>query len=348
MKTSTILLFFGLSIFFMACHKTSFVPDEQLNPDEAYGFAGKSVANYDGKDTQCIPLNEMGARRYYGYVGGFYPRGMNVPFGKYAADLDSINRTVTGLDTFGIPRPRGGQIVIAAVGACLSGAPIMGMRLRQGDSGTIENTNYVNFEFGGTSYDKIAEPNSGFWGHVATKIVEQHATYRQVQLAWIVSEDSTTVTDFPDRALIAKENLKNAIRTLKIKFPNLKILYFLGRPYTWDSTYLHTGGEGKIKNLRSRNPAPYHQGWAEKWVLEDQINGDPGLNYKGPNAVAPILTWGSYQWTYKTRPNLDGFQWKPHDTTDGLHPNDKGKDKLAQYLWNFFYHDPYTSIWFRK
>lgn len=348
MKTSVILVSLCLAVFFMACQKTSFLSEDSQNTDAPYGYDGKSMMNYTGKDTICIPLNEMGTHRYYGFIGGFYPLGSNVPTGQYAKDLDSINRTVTGLDTAGIQRPRGGQIVIAAVGACLSGAPVMGMRYREGDSNTVTNTNYVNFEFGGTSYDQISNPNSGFWQHVVTKIVEQNTTYKQVQMAWIVSEDSTTVTDFPDRALIAKENLKSAIRMLKVKFPNLKILYFLGRPYTWDSTYIHTGGEGKIKNLRSRNPAPYHQGWAEKWVLEDQINGDPGLNYKGPNAVAPILTWGFYEWTNKTRPNLDGFQWKPNDTSDGLHPNNQGKEKMAKYLWNFFYHDPYTAVWFRK
>ncbi len=342
MKTSIILTALVMAGTFTACHKTSFVAEQ--NDAGAYGSTGKSFAG-DVPDTMCIPINEMGSQTYLGYQGGFYPNGATVPQGQYAADLDSINKTIWGLDTAGNRRNKAGTIVIGGIGACLSGAPISGLRRRKKNPNTVLNINWVNFEAGGqgASWEDIADPNSNLWDYISQKIVYQNTTYKQVQMLWMTTDDSSTVTDWPTRPLIAKENIKSAARTLKMKFPNLKILYMVGRPYTWDLAL-----DGKITNVRSRNPAPYHQGWAEKWAIEDQINGDPGMAYNGPNAVAPILTWGEYQWTHAKAPNADGFFWLPSDTRDGLHPTDEGKDKIAQYFWNFFYTDPYASQWFLR
>lgn len=345
MKTSVLLSALAIGGIFTACHKTSFV--EQIDAD-VYGSTGKSFANADGlaTDTICIPLNEMGDTTYRGFQGGFYPNGATTPQGQYAADLDSINKTIWGLDTAGNRKNKAGTIVIGGVGVCLSGAPVNGLRRRKRNPIAIQNINFVNFEYGGAAYQYVADPNSTYWQHVALKMPSQNTTYKQVQMLWLTSDDSTSITDFPQRPLIAKENIKAAVRTLKIKFPNLKIVYFVGRPYTYNLS--DTTGTGKIMNSRSRNPAPYHQGWAEKWALEDQINGDPGLAYKGPNAVAPILTWGAYEWTQGKLPNADGFTWYPSDTRDGLHPTDGGKDKIAQYFWNFLTTDPYTTQWYLR
>ncbi len=347
MKTSLIAISaIVMAGFLTSCHKTAFIEEHQTEPG-IYGSTGRSFSAAEIFDTACYPLNKMDTITYYGFQGGFYPNGYNTPQGQYAADLDSINHTIWGLDTAGNRKNKAGQIVIGGVGACLSGAPVNGLRRRKQNPNTVLNINYVNFEFGGASFEHVADPNSTYWAHVDAKMPSQNTTYKQVQMLWLVTDDSSTITAFPDRALIAKENIKAAARTLKIKFPNLKILYLLGRPFTWDSAAMHSV-TGKIMNVRSKNPAPYNQGWAEKWAIEDQINGDPSVAYKGPNAVAPIITWGQYQWTRGTEPNLDGFQWLPTDTRDGLHPTDAGKDKMAQYLWNFFYTDPYTTVWFLR
>lgn len=343
MKTSTFALTAILMTgVFTSCHKSSFL-DDQAAPNQ-YGSTGRSFAGADITDTACYPLNNMGSHTYYGFQGGFYPNGYNMPQGQYAADLDSISHTIWGLDTAGVRKNKAGQIVIGGVGACLSGAPVNGLRRRKNNPNTIQNINYVNFEFGGASFEHLADPNGSYWGHVDAKMSSQNTTYKQVQILWMITDDSSAITAFPDRALIAKENIKAAARTLKIKFPNLKILYLMGRPFTWDSAAIHS----KVMNVRSKNPAPYNQGWAEKWAIEDQINGDPSVAYKGPNAVAPIITWGQYQWTRGTEPNLDGFQWLLTDTSDGLHPTNTGKDKMAQYLWNFLFTDPYTTVWFLR
>ncbi|MBS1731368.1 MAG: hypothetical protein JSS67_11445 [Bacteroidetes bacterium] len=342
MKTSVLLCLLGIGLFISSCHKTSFV--DNSSDDGTYGFAQNTSDFRLESDTICIPINEMYNRTYFGYHGGFYPNRGRVPSGQYATDLDSINGTIFGLDTAGNRVNKAGQIVIGGVGACLSGAPVNGLRRRKNNPNTIQNINYVNFEFGGASFEHLADPNSTYWQHVDEKMSSQNTTYKQVQMLWICTDDSSSITDWPTRPLIAKESIKAAARTLKIKFPNLKILYMIGRPYTWDMS----DTLGKISNVRSRNPAPYHQGWAEKWAIEDQINGDPGVAYKGPNAVAPIMTWASYQWTQGKKPNADGFAWYPSDTRDGLHPTDAGKDKLAQFLWNFLYNDPYTTKWFLR
>ena len=51
-----------------------------------------------------------------------------------------------------------------------------------------------------------------------------------------------------------------------------------------------------VTQLTNKEPCPYYNGWACKFMIEDQINGVPGTEYKGDSAVAPLVTWGWYEW----------------------------------------------------
>jgi hypothetical protein len=91
--------------------------------------------------------------------------------------------------------------------------------------------------------------------------------------------------------------------------------------------------------------------WSVKWLIEDQINGDPTLNYdpaRGP-VTAPWLSWGPYFWTYGdgTPRTYDGFTWTCADISgDHLHPSDSGCSKYSDLLMNFFKNDSTTAPWF--
>ena len=43
--------------------------------------------------------------------------------------------------------------------------------------------------------------------------------------------------------------------------------------------------DAKVKHME---PRAYLNGWGTKFVIERQINGDPELSFKGPDAKAPI------------------------------------------------------------
>ena len=115
----------------------------------------------------------------------------------------------------------------------------------------------------------------------------------------------------------------------------MKLLYF-GR-----TTTFHKNDTPNIE------PCPYYNGWAQKFVIEDQINGVAGTKYKGANAVAPLVTWGWYEWADGTNiPRQDGFTWQESDTEDGLHATDAGEDTLSSRFQNFLLTDPYANIWY--
>jgi hypothetical protein len=97
-----------------------------------------------------------------------------------------------------------------------------------------------------------------------------------------------------------------------------------------------------------REPAPYFFGWACKWAIEDQINGVPGTEYKGSNPVAPMITWGFYEWADSLPRTTDAFYWRFSETSDGLHANAAGLDTLSTRFQNFLLTDQNASTWYAE
>ncbi len=85
-----------------------------------------------------------------------------------------------------------------------------------------------------------------------------------------------------------------------------------------------------------------------KQLIEDQINGDPELQYEGPGMNSPWLSWGAYLWADGTTPRSDGLVWLcPEDFgADGVHPSMTGREKVAQLLLDHFTTDSTSCPWF--
>ncbi len=90
-------------------------------------------------------------------------------------------------------------------------------------------------------------------------------------------------------------------------------------------------------------------GFAVKWLIEDQLKGDPALNYdpaKGP-VKAPWLSWGPYLWANGTTKRTGGLFYEESDfASDGTHPSPKGQRKVADLLLHFFKTDATAKPWF--
>ena len=128
------------------------------------------------------------------------------------------------------------------------------------------------------------------------------------------------------------------MQMLKSKFPNLKLVYLSSRTFAGWAT-------GTL------NPEPYawYSGWAVKRLIEDQINGVSSLNYTGTQPQSAWLGWGPYFWTEGAKPREDGVTWLQSDyQTDGVHPSNSGRIKVANMLLQFFSTDPTTAPWFLK
>jgi hypothetical protein len=99
----------------------------------------------------------------------------------------------------------------------------------------------------------------------------------------------------------------------------------------------------------SPEPVAFETGFAVKWLIEKQINGDPALNFdpeKG-DVLAPYLSWGPYLWIDGENERSDGRVWLAEDMAeDCTHPSASGNQKVAEMLYEFFMTDS-TSAWFR-
>ena len=186
------------------------------------------------------------------------------------------------------------------------------------------------------SYNSIINPNDPYWNHVNTVLLASRINAKQVQVIYLESEDSTDTREFPGRPYLVRDEIEQALRICKAKFINLKLVYLLGRTTTFNVTAIH-----------NKEPCPYYNGWAAKFVIEDQINGVAGTQYKGDSAVAPMVTWGFYQWTNGSNvPRSDGFVWQESDTEDGIHATAAGQDTLASRFQRFLLTDSVASVWY--
>jgi len=127
---------------------------------------------------------------------------------------------------------------------------------------------------------------------------------------------------FPTSARDLQKYISAMLRTMHRRYPNLKVVYLSSRAYAGYAT----------KRL---NPEPfaYESAFAVRWVIQDQIAGEPALNFdpsKG-QVKAPLLLWGPYLWA-------DGIAGRGCD--------DLVWEKSAKVMLEFFKTDPTTKPWF--
>jgi hypothetical protein len=199
----------------------------------------------------------------------------------------------------------------------------------------------VNGAQSGVDASGWANPNSSAWTIVLARLQNAGLTAKQVEVVWL--KEALAYPQHYGGFLPAAQKLQTDLeaiaRNLKTKFPNVKIAYLSSRTHAFTTKGL--------------NPEPYayESGFADKWTIQDQINGVGNLNWdptKGP-VVAPLLSWGSYLWANGTNPRSDGFTWTLNDVAADLtHPSASGITKIGKMLLAFFKTDPTTTPWFLR
>jgi len=166
-------------------------------------------------------------------------------------------------------------------------------------------------------------------------------TRAQVQAVWLKEADPGPDEGWPGYAKKLQGELARIMRLMRGRFPNLKLVYLSNRIY---------GGWAKTR----LNPEPYayETGFAVKWVVEQQIKGDPELNFdpaRGP-VKAPWMSWGPDLWANGSTPRKDGYHYVEGDlrADDGTHEEVQGQDKVGRALLNFFETDTTTRGWFAR
>jgi hypothetical protein len=306
-----------------------------------------------------IPISDMSTATYLGFRGGLYPNGNAMPAEHYNAGIQRAN-AIQPLDGNGQPNPNG-KMVLMSLGMsnttqewCTDGSSLTcnswtfsGQALA--DPAVNHRTlMIVNGAAGGQTTATWDSPSDSNYDRVRDqRLAPLGLTEKQVQIAWVKQANAQPTSSLPASdadAYQLEQGLGDVIRSMKVRYPNLKMVFLSSRIY---GGYATTG----------LNPEPYayEGGFSVKWLIEAQIRqnlagtvdakaGD--LNYS--NSTAPWLAWSAYLWADGMNPRSDGLTWATTDLRDDdhTHPSPAGQQKVGTLLLQFFKTSPHTQCWF--
>lgn len=309
-------------------------------------------------DTVKIPLTDLAARTYFGNGGGLYPSGFNQPPSDHDSAARARRNAIRPLDVNGDESPFG-KYVLLSIGFAnttqewcsqTSGPPCAPWTF-MGRAVTDPAVNrhslvIVNGAADGQEAPAWTSPSSPNYERIkTTRLAPLGLSENQVEAAWVKLADAKPTASLPTDtadAYIFLSNLGQVLRALRVRYPNLQIVFLSSRTY---------GGYATT----DFNPEPYayEEGFSVKWAIESQINEMRGLpanpragtlNYAKKSG--PLIVWAPYLWSGPT-PRSDGLSYQRTDfEEDGTRPSRIGESKIAGILLEFFKSSNYTKCWF--
>jgi hypothetical protein len=287
----------------------------------------------------CTPLEDLAGPPHRGLALGLYGPGTNLPTASHRALADAAGLAVVPRDAAGSPSPHGliGMLSIGMSNTNQEFSPFeRGDDIRPGRNPRLV---VVNGAVGGQSADIIQNPAAPYWTTVMQRVAAAGLDADQVQVAWLKQADGAVPdTTFPAHAETLHTHLERIVTGLRVRFPQLRLVYLSSRIYGGYST-----------NPQRSEPLSFETGFAVRWLIERQMAGDPALN-PDPGAgpvTAPVLLWGPYLWANGTTPRAsDGLAWLPADLeVDAIHPSPSGEAKVAQLLAAFLAGESSAAPW---
>ena len=267
-----------------------------------------------------------------GVIGGLYPGGSNQRPPAHEAAGVALAQQILPRDANGSPNPSG-KIGMTSIGMSNTEMEFGSfLQLAHGDPQINSHLVLVNGAAGGGVIERWVDPANPFyaqtWSQLETKIAAAGLTDAQMQVAWVKVTQQSYQPNFPQDMQAFQAELETLARLLKSRFPNLKINYFSSRTRAF--AYFHGTTE----------PVAFENGFAVRWMIEKQINGDPSLNFDPSRGAvrAAYLSWGPYLWIDGYNPRSDGRTWPLTnvDPVDCTHPTSAGQQAVAEMLMEFF------------
>ena len=299
-----------------------------------------------GTSTPIVALTDLGTGTYQGSEGGLYPNGSNVRPSSHDADGVTRAKEIQPLDSNGNPSSTGKYVFMALGESTAQNEFNRFLPIANSDPAKNPYLKIVNGSQGGATPKDFANINSYYWGMVLNNYLPQNGvTAKQVVAIWMEDTDGIATGTFPSDITTLQSEYESMMNNMYTLFPNLKNVYFSSRVYGG-----YSNGVGKADNPE---PYAYEVGYAVKWAIQDQINGNANLNYNpalGP-VVAPWMSWGTYYWANGMLGRNDGLEWNCSDfSADGTHPASTGgrlgQMKVATELINFLKTDDTTIPWY--
>ncbi len=314
-------------------------PDEQrLFAEFQARMRGAGGASISGDSLGIVPLTELRAGAYKGVEGGLYPGYRNTPPPAHARAGGAIARAMEPIGAEGQADPAG-KIVFLSIGYSNWTQEFSAFAERaMNDPERNPNVVVIDGAVGAQSTGINARADAEYYNVVDQRLSATGVSPQQVQVVMLKVATPVPWLPFPGESRILQDFTRKTVHVLQDRFPNLKLLYLTSRTY---------GGHTDMP----LNPEPYafETGFAVKWLIADQIGGDPALNYdpsSGP-VRAPWLAWGPYLWADGMRSREDGLQWHREDFGDDLtHPSDRGIEKVVTLIEEFLKNDPIAKRWY--
>jgi hypothetical protein len=297
-------------------------------------------------------LTDLCKDQYQGFQGGLYPEGKNErPAAHEVAGL-ALAKQIQPLDADGKPK-KDGKIVLLGIGFSNTVQAFSGfMQAAKEEKDMNPSVVLVNGAVGGMSANRIQNPDDNgsgtkYWATVDERLKAAGATREQVQVIWIKETNPAPHEGgFPKYVRTLQAELTRIAQILPTRFPHVKLAYLSSRTY---------GGWARGRPPRgpgNSEPFSYESGFAVKWLIEQQLKGDPALNFDASKGAvkAPWLSWGPYLWANGTIKRADGFSFEPADFRDDdrMHESAAGQRKVGNMMLRFFKSDSTTRGWFTR
>jgi hypothetical protein len=299
--------------------------------------------NVPNTTSPIVALNDLGAGTYQGSEGGLYPNGTNVRPSAQDSYGVGLARGIQPLDSNGNPSPTGKYVLLAVGESTLQNEFNRFLPIALADPARNRNLVIVNGAQGGATPNNFTSTTSAYWSTTLTNYLPQNGvTANQVVAAIVEDTDGIATGSFPSDITTLQSQYESMMQTMLTLFPNLKMVFFGTRVYGG-----YSNGVGSPDNPE---PYAYEVGFAVKWAIQDQLNGNANLNYNpalGP-VLAPWMSWGTYYWSNGMLGRSDGLEWDCQDfSADGTHPSSTwGQLKVANALLTFLKTDDTTIPWY--
>ena len=309
---------------------------------------GRAVATYDRPSLGLTPLTEMTATdRYRGEEGGLYGTGRNDPPAAHLQAAARETARIAPLGAGGTPAAEG-TIALLSIGIgpnARLGAAMQEFSFvkQEADADPMKSPRVaiIDGNQGGQGMAQWADAQGAAWLEADRRLQAAGISRQQVQIVWVKLANIQPTGELAEHGRQLQRDAAAALQNARTRFPNLRIAYLASPIYAgWTMVPL--------------NPEPYtYQGaFAARWLIQDQINGNPALNFDRANGAvgAPLLLWGPYLWADGTTPRkTDGLIYARQDVLkDGTHPSDSGGRKVANMLMAFFRTDPLARTWYLR
>lgn len=309
---------------------------------------GESCNNLSWNDpvlgTPLVALTDLGTGLFEGeYEGGLYPNGSNTRPSSQDSYGVALADAIQPLDASGNPSPTGKYVLMAIGESTAQNEFNRFLPIGNGDPAKNPNLVLVNGAQGGATPNTLTSTTSSYWTTVLENYLPQNnVTANQVVAIWIEDTDGGLAGAFPGSITNLQSEYETLMQTMLTLFPNLKLVYFSSRVYG--------GYSNGLTDPDNPEPYAYEVGYAVKYAIGDQINGNANLcdgNGCSP-IMAPWMSWGTYYWSNGMSGRSDGLVWDCEDfSMDGTHPSSTfGQLKVSTALLQFLKTDDTTKPWY--